>query len=145
TKAEKEQVREEITLIKDYRNLIELKGPTYRCEECQQQSLTILSCEHCVRNTLKVQFHNWTSGNELIDKAIQECQRKCPLPEYTIEWIPYEDLVDVTYKTKGGSSSIYTATWLTGYIDGFDKKTQQFIRSEPWSVILKRISKSDQP
>jgi len=131
TQTEKERAKEEITIRKDYANLLQLKGPTYLCERCNQQSLTISNCEHCVRNILKTQFNNWTSGNESIDKAIQECQLKCPFRDRIIEWIPYEDLVDVAYKTKGGSSSIYTATWSKGFIDNFDKETQQFIRLKP--------------
>ena len=145
TQAEKEEAKEEITTIKDYANLLQLKGPTYQCEQCHKQSLTISDCEHCVRNILRAQFNNWTSGNLSIDKAIQECQLKCPFRDRIIQWIPYGDLVDVTYKTKGGSSSIYTATWSKGIINGFDKETKQFIRSKPWPVILKRITKSDQP
>ena len=145
TQAEKEEAKEGITIRKDYANLLQLKGPTYLCERCNQQSLTISNCEHCVRNILKAQFNNWTSGNESIDKTIQECQLKCPFHDRIIEWIPYEDLVDVAYKTKGVSSSIYTATLSKGFIKGFDNETQQFIRSKPWSVILKKITKSDQP
>src|SRR4051812_28626449 len=60
TKAEKEQVKNAITLSKDLNNLIELKGPTYACERCYGQSLTISSCEHCVRNILRSEFKNWT-------------------------------------------------------------------------------------
>ena len=145
TRAEKEAAKENITFLKDYSNLVELKGPTYRCKRCHQQSLTISSCEHCLRDILQAQFNNWTLGNESIDQTIQECQLKCPLPHFIVEWIPYKDITDVTYKTKGGSSSIYIATWTKGYIESFDKKSQQFIRSKPFSVILKRISKSDQP
>src|SRR6266487_4659775 len=143
TQDEKEEAKEVITIMKDYANLLQLKGPTYQCEQCHQQSFTISDCEHCVRNILKAQFNNWTSGNLSIDKAIQECQLKCPFRDRIIQWIPYGDLVDVTYKTKGGSSSIYTATWSKGFINGLDKQTKQFIRSEPWPVILKKITKSD--
>src|SRR5579883_2828492 len=145
TKDEKEKAKQEITWNKDYTNLVELKGPRYPCERCYQQSLTISSCEHCIRNMLRSQFNNWTSGNVSIDKAIQDCQLKCPLPDAIIEWIPYQDFTDITYKTKGGSSLIYTATWQKGFIKSFDKKTPQFIRSRPWNVILKRIAKSNQP
>ena len=145
TKDEKERAKKEITYCKDYRNLVEHKGPTYPCERCHQQSLTISSCEHCIRNILRAEFNNWTSGNVSIDKAIQDCQLKCPLPDAIIEWIPYEDFTDITYKTKGGSSLIYTATWQKEFIKSFDKKTQQFSRSGPLNVILKRIAKSNQP
>ena len=60
TKAEKEEAKDEIIFAKDVRNLIELKGPTYACERCYGQSLTISSCEHCVRNILRSEFNNWT-------------------------------------------------------------------------------------
>src|SRR5438094_515500 len=80
TEAEKEEANENITFHKNYINLIRLKVPTYRCKKCNQQSLTISSCEHCVRNILKAQFNNWTSEIDSIDKAIQECQLNCPLP-----------------------------------------------------------------
>ena len=77
-----------------------------------------------------------------IESDRQEVQKSASM---NIEWIPYEDLKDVAYKTRGGSSSIYTATWTKGNIESCNKETQQFIRCGPRAVILKRITKSNQP
>src|SRR5438105_3666358 len=44
TNAEKEEAKKRITWNKDFANLVVLKGPTYRCEQCHQQSLTISTC-----------------------------------------------------------------------------------------------------
>ena len=47
-----------------------------------------------------------SSGNEFIDKFIQEVQLK---------WIPYDKFKNVKYLDKGGFSTIYTATWSDHY------------------------------
>ena len=43
-----------------------------------------------------------SSGNELIDKFIQEQQLK---------WFPYNTFENVKYLDEGGFSIVYTATW----------------------------------
>src|SRR5436190_6781314 len=43
------------------------------CENCDQECLATLYCEHCVRHYLKANFSNWTSGNDDIDSLIQKC------------------------------------------------------------------------
>jgi hypothetical protein len=52
-----------------------------------------------VRNYLKANFSNWTSGNDDIDNLIQKCQMKTLMPSNIIEWIPY----NIKYLTKGDS------------------------------------------
>ncbi|RHZ82748.1 hypothetical protein Glove_103g207 [Diversispora epigaea] len=39
-------------------------------------------CEFCIRKYLKNNFRNWTSGNDEIDKLIQECQQKTVSPQF---------------------------------------------------------------
>src|ERR1051325_9941307 len=51
------------------------------CENCNQKCLATLYCEHCVRNYLKANFSNWTSGNDDIDNLIQKCQMGTLMPE----------------------------------------------------------------
>src|ERR1043165_3339921 len=40
------------------------EGTKRICENCQDECLATLYCELCVRNYLKGNFSNWTSGNE---------------------------------------------------------------------------------
>src|SRR5205809_1621987 len=78
------------------RNKILFNEGTKRiCENCNQECLATLYCEHCVRNYLKANFSNWTSGNDDIDKLIQNCQMETYEPSVIIEWIPYCNLENI--------------------------------------------------
>jgi hypothetical protein len=76
--------------------------------------LAISSCENCIRNYLETNFSNWTSGNDSIDDLIQKCQIETIIPSRVIEWIPYGNLQNVNYLTRGGCSEIYSADWVGG-------------------------------
>src|ERR1051325_4792752 len=81
------------------------EGTKRICENCNQECLATLYCEHCVRNHLKAKFSSWTSGNDDIDNLIQKCQMGTQGPRYIVEWIPYHsNLQNVKYLTKGGCS-----------------------------------------
>ncbi|CAB4435827.1 unnamed protein product [Rhizophagus irregularis] len=109
------------------------------CENCNQKCLATLYCEYCVRNYLKANFSNWTSGNNNIDKLIKNCQLETLKPDKIIEWIPYNKLQNIKYLTKGGFSKIYTAKWIDGGYIEWDSKEQQLIRSRSYNVILKEL------
>ena len=63
-------------LVENYdRNKINFNSGTKRiCENCNQECLATLYCELCVRNYLKANFSNWSSGNDNIDNLIKKCQ-----------------------------------------------------------------------
>ncbi|POG73007.1 hypothetical protein GLOIN_2v1874825, partial [Rhizophagus irregularis DAOM 181602=DAOM 197198] len=56
-----------------------------------------------------------------------------------VEWIPYNDLQNIKYLTKGGFSEIYTANWINGCYNGWNSKKQQLIRSRAIKIILKSL------
>src|SRR6266542_6934009 len=70
----------------DKDKLILNEGTKRTCEDCNQECLATLFCEHCVRTYLKENFLNWTSGNDDIDNLIQECQMKTIRPDVIVEW-----------------------------------------------------------
>src|ERR1043166_1724802 len=109
------------------------------CENCNQECLATLYCEYCVRNYLKANFSNWTSGNDDIDSLIQKCQSETFIPNVIIEWIPYNNLQNIKYLTKGGCSEIYTAVWTDGSYEEWDSKEQQLTRFGKQKVILKKL------
>ncbi|PKC56235.1 hypothetical protein RhiirA1_474292, partial [Rhizophagus irregularis] len=119
------------------------EGTKRICENCNKVCLATLFCEHCVRNYLKANFSNWTSGNDDIDNLIQECQMKAISPSLIPEWIPYNNLQNIKYLTEGGCSEIYTAEWINGSYDEWDSKEQQFKRLGEaelvQNVVLKRL------
>src|ERR1044071_8518249 len=65
------------------------KGTTRICENCNQKCFATSYCELCVRNYLKANFSDWTSGNDDVDNLIQTCQIGTFAPNKIIEWIPY--------------------------------------------------------
>jgi len=129
-------------LTKNYydRNKVRRNEGTKRiCENCNQECLATLYCEYCVRNYLKANFSNWTSGNDDIDSLIQKCQLETLRPNVIIEWIPYNNLQNIKYLTKGGCSEIYTADWIDGRYYAWDSKNQQLKRYIKHKVILKKL------
>ena len=109
------------------------------CENCNQKCLATLYCEYCVQIYLKAKFSTWTSGNNEIDNLIQQCQMETLAPDRIVEWIPYNNLQNIEYLTKGGCSEIYIADWNDGYYVEWDSKDQQLKRYGTKKVILKKL------
>jgi hypothetical protein len=128
-----------ITRDYDRDKIINNSGTKRTCENCKQKCLATLYCEICVRNYLKANFLNWTSGNNDIDNLIHKCQMESLMPYMIVEWIPYGKLQNIKYLTKGGFSEIYTANWIDGHYDEWDSKNQQLKRFGTYKVILKKL------
>src|SRR5436189_65415 len=139
TKAEKSEATKLLNKGYDCEKLLSNEGTKRICENCDQECLATLYCEHCVRNYLKANFSNWTSGNDNIDNLIQECQMKTLEPRNVVEWIPYNRLQNIEYLTEGGCSKIYTADWIAGCYKEWDSKEQRLTRFGEQGVILKRL------
>ena len=138
----KEEKTEAIRIINenyDRNKIINNDGTRRVCENCNQKCLATLYCEYCVRNYLKANFPNWTSGNIDIDNLIKNCQSEALIPSVIIEWIPYNNLQNIEYLTRGGFSEIYTAKWIDGSYDEWDSKVQQLVRYGTHNVILKEL------
>ncbi|CAB4435745.1 unnamed protein product [Rhizophagus irregularis] len=59
---------------------------------------------------------------------------KTIMPNTVIEWIPYNNLENIKYLTKGGFSKIYTADWIGGRYEEWDSKTQQLERIKRYGI-----------
>ncbi|POG67693.1 kinase-like domain-containing protein [Rhizophagus irregularis DAOM 181602=DAOM 197198] len=139
TENEKSEAIKIITKTYDLNKVTFNQGTRRICENCNQECLATTYCEYCVRNYLKAKFSNWTSENVIIDNLIQECQMKTIKPSLIPEWIPYNNLQNIKYLTKGGFSEIYTAVWINGSYDEWDSEGQQLKRLENCYVILKEL------
>ncbi|GBC01567.1 hypothetical protein RclHR1_04230012 [Rhizophagus clarus] len=136
TENEKSEEIKAITITYDGVKVALNEGVKRICENCNQECLATLYCEHCVRNYLKANFSNWTSGNDNIDNLIQECQMKTFGPNNVIEWIPYYKLQNIKYLKKG----VYTESdWIDGRYDEWDSKNRQLKRYGSCKVMLKRL------
>jgi hypothetical protein len=79
-------------------------------------------CDHaCNAIHFQQNFGNWTSGNNDIDKFIQDTQLLVHDNDYgvfkkVLEWIPYDRFYNIKYVAKGGFGKVYRANWIDGYI-----------------------------
>src|SRR2546421_5563290 len=76
------------------------------CPKCNQLNTHRNWCKECNSKRFQQNFSNWTSGNEHIDKFIQEAQLNARGPFELIEWIPYNQLRNIKYLTQGGFSTV---------------------------------------
>ncbi|GES75142.1 kinase-like domain-containing protein [Rhizophagus clarus] len=139
TENEKSEAIKELTKMYDEERILHNEGIKRICENCNKECLAILFCEHCVRNYLKANFLNWTSGNDDIDDLIQECQMKIMGPHAIPEWISYNNLENIEYLTKGECSEIYTAIWIDGHFIEWDSNEKQLKRFGKHLVVLKKL------
>ncbi|RHZ89783.1 hypothetical protein Glove_10g18 [Diversispora epigaea] len=109
------------------------------CPECNQKNTYYAWCKPCNSKRFQNDFNNWTSGNEKIDKFIQDSQLNADANWRAIEWIPYDRFKDVKQIGKGGFGTIHYARWIYGEIKEWDIENQQWKRYDNRKVALKKF------
>ncbi|RGB42315.1 hypothetical protein C1646_810057 [Rhizophagus diaphanus] len=89
-------------------------------------------------------FIDWTSGNDNIDRFIQDTQLLAHKDvSQALEWIPYDRFYDIKYIAKGGFGKVYRANLTDGFITGWNSKDQNWERNgEDILVALKSLNNS---
>ncbi|RHZ85071.1 hypothetical protein Glove_71g45 [Diversispora epigaea] len=109
------------------------------CPECNQE-LDGWWCKPCNSKYFQNDFNNWTSGNDKINKFIQDAQLNANGNWEVIEWIPYDRFKDVKQIGKGGFGTIHYARWIDGYIREWDIGNQKWERyDKDIEVALKKF------
>ncbi|RHZ79778.1 hypothetical protein Glove_141g54 [Diversispora epigaea] len=111
---------------------------SYTCPECNQE-YNGHWCKPCNSKHFQNDFNNWTSGNDKIDKLIQDFQLNANNYNKVIEWIPYDRFKDINQIGKGGFGTIHYARWIDGYIEKWDIKNQQWQRYDNKEMVLKKF------
>ncbi|EXX57640.1 kinase-like domain-containing protein [Rhizophagus irregularis DAOM 181602=DAOM 197198] len=83
-------------------------------------------------------------GNKDINELIQYSQLNAVYFLKCFEWIPFENLQNVTYITRGGFGKIYSAEWPEGYIWYWDIENQKWERVKNCKVALKSLDNSSE-
>ncbi|CAG8622036.1 44351_t:CDS:2 [Gigaspora margarita] len=89
------------------------------------------------------EFSNWTSGDDGLDRFIQQTQLETPDPRYHMQWIPFDNFSDIKFVAKGGHSSVFSATWLNKTDQVWDGAKQAFVE-KPLVVALKSLKNSQE-
>ncbi|RIA80188.1 kinase-like domain-containing protein [Glomus cerebriforme] len=100
------------------------------CKECNQENTGFEWCKACNANRFQQNFKNWTSGNDDIDKFIQDAQLSATNYYKVLEWIPYDKFYDITYIAKGGFGKVYRANWIDGEIWNWDIESKNWNRNK---------------
>ncbi|CAG8450694.1 11711_t:CDS:2 [Acaulospora morrowiae] len=137
---EKEYLESKLLEYQDKFNLENQTGVKRLCEDCNNSTYATQFCEFCIRNYLMQNFDKWDSGNDKINKIIQETQKNVVCPYQVVEWIPYENFDNVKMLNKGGFSTVFTATWKNGYFNRWNSITKSLERrGEPQQIVLKEL------
>ncbi|GBB83746.1 hypothetical protein RclHR1_10410006 [Rhizophagus clarus] len=122
-----------------------------RVKYCQEDfddwtSYECKKCNHvCNASYFQKNFENWTSGNDDINRLIQDTQLSVHY-QYEIlnalEWIPYNRFYDIKYIARGGFGKVYKANWIDGRIVRWDNENKNWERSGNKFVALKSLNNS---
>lgn len=113
------------------------------CPGCYGPNTFYSWCSKCYAKRFQQNFPNWSSGNEYIDKFVQETQLNTKNRHEFLEWIPYNRLTNIKYLAKGGFSTVYEAIWLDGRIEYWDfYKDEWFRNSRESKVVIKSLNNS---
>ena len=99
---EKRYCRERFIYDFELQNARNKRGEPRECDKCQTMRYSDKFCERCISLHLQSLFNTWTSGNEIIDDFIHQCQLLSSLPGYILEWIPFDQFINVKKLTEGG-------------------------------------------
>ena len=71
------------------------RGKPRECDKCQTTRYSDKYCERCISLHLQSLFNTWTSGNEIINDFIHQCQILSSIPTLILEWIPFDQFKNV--------------------------------------------------
>src|SRR5207248_11446146 len=74
SKIEKEYCREKFTYYFELKSARNQEGKPRECDKCKTTRYSDKFCEKCISLHLQSLFNTWTSGNEIIDNFIRQCQ-----------------------------------------------------------------------
>ncbi|CAG8521706.1 137_t:CDS:2 [Gigaspora rosea] len=117
-------------------------SPTTKCFECGNMH-NHLWCSICETETLIQNFQRWTSGNTMIDKAIQYTQRHASNDVGNLEWIPFENIDFIELRKRSAFSIIYSGVWLEGPRN-WNQNNGDWLRNGPTKCALRTIENSNQ-
>jgi hypothetical protein len=89
------------------------------CFKCQILSNFFDWCKKCKLNHFQSNYGEFLSENNDINDFLKDNYCESESPKDLIEWIPYNEFKNievVTHFTDEGSSKLYSAIWLNGYI-----------------------------
>ncbi|CAG8650924.1 12053_t:CDS:2, partial [Ambispora gerdemannii] len=105
------------------------------CYKCRQMlNIEYLMCPQC-------DLPSWSSGNTKVDQIILNNQQILS-SEWWLEWIPYNQFIEIEPIGEGGFAKVYKAKWEIGYVLTINWSAKTFERNSKTIVALKEILNS---
>src|SRR4051794_19581651 len=83
-----------------------------KCIECNKRRKTWNKGHHICHICYKLKtVYKYTSGNKIIDDFITYTQNNLVKKDGKMEFVPYEQFINIEFIAEGGFSKIYKATW----------------------------------
>ncbi|CAB5390567.1 unnamed protein product [Rhizophagus irregularis] len=105
------------------------------CKRCDSKFTDQNWCYDCEAQKFQEDFPNWTSENESLDELIQYSQLNATTNDTYFEWINFNRFKNIEIM----QGSYCTATWLDGNRELWDNRSQQWARTGPVKIILRRL------
>src|SRR5437868_13319915 len=102
------------------------------CKKCKQPKKSLYWCRIC---NFQLNFKNWTSGNNDVDKFIQKRQLKAENRYEILEWIEHDRFENIEYLAEGGFGTVYKAIWKDGPIEKWDFENNKWKREKTYRYL----------
>ncbi|UZO02742.1 uncharacterized protein OCT59_021221 [Rhizophagus irregularis] len=129
-------------LIQPTQITVNSKYKKRKCIECNKRKKTLDEnhqiCHVCYR--IKKLYKYGPSGNKVIDDFVRYTQINLVNKKGEMEFVPYEQFINIEFIAEGGFSKIYKANWKDGPIESYSNKN--IVRIVNYKVVLKKINDS---
>ncbi|EXX59642.1 Ypk2p [Rhizophagus irregularis DAOM 197198w] len=130
------------SLIQPTQSIVKSKYKKSKCPECNKRRKPLDEshqiCHVCYN--VKVAYKYGSSGNRIIDDFIRYTQINLVNKRGKMEYVPYEQFINIKFIAEGGFSKIYKATWIDGPVNTYNNK--EGFRFKNYTVVLKKINDS---
>ncbi|RHZ72512.1 hypothetical protein Glove_242g109 [Diversispora epigaea] len=104
------------------------KMSKHYCPECEQRLAdNSWWCKPCQRRNFEENFDNWTSGDKHINDFIKKTQMEAEECDQYIEWISFDDFINVVKADHSEVGILFTANWSKGPLDIWDPVEGQYV------------------
>jgi hypothetical protein len=110
-----------------------------KCNECNKRRRPLDESHQICRICYKIKTIFKPSGNKIIDDFIRRTQINLVKGQGKMEFVPFNQFINIEFIAEGGFSKIYKATWIDGPINWYD---DDISREPNHTVVLKKLKHS---
>jgi hypothetical protein len=135
-------ISNDASLLQPTQTIVESKYKKKKCNKCKKRKPLDERHQIC-RICYKMKPIFKPSGNKIIDNFIRYTQINLVTDKGRMEFVPFDQFINIEFIAEGGFSKIYKATWINGPIYWCKFVYYGYIsRSPNCTVVLKKLNNS---